>query len=377
MLQRIWAVMQKQFIETRRDRRTLFVQMLIPIVMLFLMGYAVETQVDHIPTVVADHSRDQRSWAFIEALETSTFFDIRHYVSSDAEALRAIDQGVARAAVIIPPDFAASLERGGAQALVLVDGSDAMTVQSAYSAALTVAQSRSVDLLTERLTRSIPGAGTAMLQPLDVRTRVLYNPDMKSIIFMLPGIVAMILQMQAMSMTAFAIVKEREAGTIEQLLVTPIRPLELMIGKLVPNMLIAQVNMFTILGLGHLVFHVPFNGSLLLLFWLSLLFMVSALGLGILISTVSETQKQAQQLSTAIMLPSLVLSGYVFPREMMPPIVQYAGDLIPMTHFLQIARGIIVRGVGISSLGSQVMALVIYGTVVFALSAGAFRERLE
>jgi ABC-2 type transport system permease protein len=377
MLQRIWAVMQKEFIQLLRDRRTLMVSIIWPILMLFLMGYAVETQVDHIKTVVADSSRDQRSWSLIQALENSSFFDVTVYVENQTEAIKAIDEGRARAAIVIPPDFAASVERGGAQALLIVDGSDVMTVQSAYNAALTVAQSYSVDLLTQKLQRTLPGAGGATLQPLDVRIRVLYNPDMKAIIFMVPGIVSMILQNQAMSLTAFAIVKEREAGTIEQLLVTPIRPLELMVGKIVPNVCLSFVNMMTILVLSVVWFGVPFAGSVPLFLWLALLFMVSSLGVGILVSTISSTQAQAQQLALLILLPTLVLSGYIFPREVMPKIVQFAGDLVPMTHFLQIARGVITKGVGLRFVWSQVASLIFYGLVVLTLSTGTFRERLE
>jgi len=250
-------------------------------------------------------------------------------------------------------------------------------VQSAYNAAITVAESYSVDLLARKLERSQPGAHRAALQPLDVRVRVLYNPDMKAIIFMVPGIVATILQNQATSLTAFSIVKEREAGTIEQLLVTPIRPLELMIGKLVPNVVVAFINMLTILGLGVFWFKVPFAGNIWLFLWMAMLFIVSSLGLGILVSTVSSTQAQAQQLVLMILIPSLVLSGYIFPREMMPKLVRFAGDLIPMTYFLQISRGIITRGVGLRLIWSQVVSLLIYAVVVFALSASSFKQRLE
>lgn len=377
MTQRIWAVMQKQFIQTLRDRRTLMVIIALPVLMLFLMGYAVEIQVDHIKTVVVDHSRDQHSWSFIEALENSGFFDIMYYVENQSEAIRAIDEGQARVAIVIPPDFRSAVERGQAQALVIIDGSDAMTVQSAYNAALTVGENYSIELLTRKLERTQSGSRYVTLRPLDVRIRVLYNPDMKAIIFMLPGIVATILQNQTTSLTAFSIVKEREAGTIEQLLVTPIRPLELMIGKLVPNVVLSFINMLTILGLGVFWFKVPFAGNIWLFFWLALLFMVSSLGLGILISTVSSTQAQAQQLVLMILIPSLVLSGYIFPREMMPKLVRFAGDLIPMTYFLQIARGIITRGVGLRLMWSHVAALLIYTAIVLILSAGSFKQRLE
>ncbi|MBC7264132.1 MAG: ABC transporter permease [Chloroflexi bacterium] len=377
MWQRLGAIIQKEFIQTLRDRRTLAIVLILPVVLLFLFGYAVEMQVDHIPTVVVDNSRDQRSWQFLEAMETSGFFDIEYYVQSEAEAIKAIDEGQARVAIVIPADFAAAVERGNAQALVVVDGSDAMTVQSAFNAAVTVGQAHAVDLLTEKLERSGLQGQSSSLAPLDVRTRVLYNPDIRSLVFMVPGMVALILQQQTVMLTALAIVRERELGTIEQVLVTPIRPWELMLGKILPNILIAFFNMGTILALGVFWFGVPFKGSLGLFFWMSLLYVFSSLGLGILVSTVSTNQRQAQQLSALILLPGMMLSGYIFPRSQMPALVRWAGDLLPVTHFLQIARGIMTKGVGFYFFRQQVWVLLIYGVVVFVLSAFSFKERLE
>lgn len=376
MVQRLLAIFRKEFTQTLRDRRTLTYVLILPVILLFLFGYAVEIQVDHIPTVVADASHDQRSWALVEAMETSSFFDIHYYVESEAEAIRAIDEGRARAAIVIPPGFAAAVERGEAQALVLVDGSDAMTVQSAFNAAITVGEAHAVALLTEKLSRSGVQGG-ATLAPLDVRTRVLYNPDVRSLVFMVPGMLGLILQQQTVMLTAMAIVRERELGTIEQLLVTPVRAWELMLGKILPNVAIASLNMCTILALGVFWFGVPFHGSVVLFVWLTLLFMFSGLGLGILVSTVSSNQRQAQQLTSMIMLPGMMLSGYIFPRSQMPVVVQRAGDLLPVTHFLQIARGIMTKGVGLHFVQSQVIVLLVYGAVVFMLSALSFRERLE
>ncbi|MBC7233430.1 MAG: ABC transporter permease [Chloroflexi bacterium] len=376
MWQRLRAIIRKEFTQTLRDRRTLAIVLLLPVILLFLFGYAVEMQVDHIPTVVVDNSRDQRSWKFLEAMETSGFFDIKYYVESEAEAIKAIDEGRARVAIVIPPRFAAAVERGNAQALVVVDGSDAMTVQSAFNAAVTVGQAHAVELLTEKLERSGLQRG-ASLAPLDVRTRVLYNPDIRSLVFMVPGMVGLILQQQTVMLTALAIVRERELGTIEQILVTPIRPWELMLGKILPNVIIAFINMGTVLALGVFWFGVPFKGSLGLYFLMSLLFVFSSLGLGILVSTVSTNQRQAQQLTALIMLPGMMLSGYVFPRSMMPKVVQWAGDLLPVTHFLQISRGIMTKGVGFYFIRQQVWILLIYGLIVFMLSQAAFKERLE
>ena len=376
MWQRLRAIIRKEFTQTLRDRRTLAIVLLLPVILLFLFGYAVEMQVDHIPTVVVDNSRDQRSWKFLEAMETSGFFDIKYYVESEAEAIKAIDEGRARVAIVIPPRFAAAIERGNAQALVVVDGSDAMTVQSAFNAAVTVGQAHAVELLTEKLERLGLQRG-ASLAPLDVRTRVLYNPDIRSLVFMVPGMVGLILQQQTVMLTALAIVRERELGTIEQILVTPIRPWELMLGKILPNVIIAFINMGTVLALGVFWFGVPFKGSLGLYFLMSLLFVFSSLGLGILVSTVSTNQRQAQQLTALIMLPGMMLSGYVFPRSMMPKVVQWAGDLLPVTHFLQISRGIMTKGVGFYFIRQQVWILLIYGLIVFVLSQAAFKERLE
>lgn len=377
MWQRLRALIRKEFIQTWRDRRTLTIILSLPIVLLFLFGYAVEMTVDHIPTVVVDNSKDQQSWKFLEAMETSGFFDIKNYVQSESEAIAAIDGGTARVAIVIPPGFAAALERGAAQALIVVDGSDAMTVQSAFNAAITVGEAHAVDLLTQKLARAGPGVSGAAMKPLDVRTRVLYNPDIRSLVFMVPGMVALILQQQTVQLTALSIVRERELGTIEQILVTPIRPWELMLGKIVPNVVIAFINLGTILALGVFWFGVPFNGNLFLFLGMALLYVFSCLGLGILVSTVSNNQRQAQQLSMLIQLPGMMLSGYIFPRSQMPLLVRRAGDLLPITHFLQIARGIMTKGVGFRFVQDQVWILLVYGVVVFVLSAFSFKERLE
>jgi len=230
--------------------------------------------------------------------------------------------------------------------------------------------------LTEKLERS-GLQGAASQAPLEVRTRVLYNPDVRSIVFMVPGMLGLILQYQTVMLTALSIVRERELGTIEQLLVTPIRSWELMLGKILPNVIIGLTNMCTILIFGVLWFGVPFRGSLRLFFLMSLLFMFSSLGLGILVSTVSANQRQAQQLTMLINLPSMMLSGYVFPRSQMPVLIQRVGDLLPLTHFLVIVRGVMTKGVGLYFFRQQVWALLIYGAVVFSLSTFAFKERLE
>jgi len=354
------------------------IQLIGPILLLFLFGYAVEIQVEHQPTVVVDSSRDYQSLAYVDAMVNTGFFNVVGYLASEEEALQAIDNGQARVAIVIPPDFALRIERRETpQVLVLIDGSEVLGSQSALNATMTTAQSFGADLVLERLKRSPLASQARGLQPLDVRFRVLYNPDMASIVFMIPGLVGLLLQQQTLLLTAFAIVREKEMGTVEQILVTPIRPWEVMLGKIMPNIAIAFFNMSTILALGIVWFDVPFNGDIWLFFALAFLFLFTSLGLGILISTVATSQKQAQELARLLILPSMMLSGFIFPREAMPLVLQWLGSLIPVTYFLKISRGIITKGVGLDSLHEPVIALVIFGVVVFSLSARTFRTRLD
>jgi len=378
MRRRLYAIIQKELIQTLRDRRTLAIQLIAPVLLLFLFGYAVELQVEHQSTVVVDMSRDRLSYAYVDAMVNTGFFDVVGYADSQAAAVQAIDDGRARVAIVIPPNFAPRVERREApQILVLIDGADVLGSQSALNATMTTAQRFAADVILEQVERSPLASQVDRLQPLDVRFRVLYNPDLKSIVFMVPGLVGLILQQQTLLLIAFAIVREREVGTIEQLLVTPIRPWELMLGKMIPNILISFVNMSTILALGLVWFKVPFNGDIWLFFALAFLFVFSSLGLGILVSTLATSQKQAQQLANSIILLAIMLSGYIFPRQAMPQVVQWMGNFIPLTYFLKISRGIMTKGVGLASVQDSVVALVVFGIAVFAISARTFRTQLD
>ncbi|UCC63026.1 MAG: ABC transporter permease [Anaerolineae bacterium] len=381
MGRRIWAVIQKEFIQTLRDRRTLAIQLALPLIQLFLYGYAIRMNVDHVPTVVADQSLDAASRAYVEAMTTSGYFDVVAYVPDQAEAVRAVDEGQAQAAVVIPPGFAARVERGEAQALLVVDGSDLFTSQSAYNAASSIAQAHATELLMARMERTGQASGQAAgmqgLLPLEARIRILSNPNLDELWFLVPGMLAMLLQVQSITLTAAAVVREREVGTIEQILVTPIRPGELMLGKVVPNIVIALVNLLTILGLGVFWFGVPFQGNFWLFLWLAFLYVFSGLGLGLLISTVSQNQKQAQQLIGMFTLVGIVLGGFVFPRYAMPPAIRVVGWLFPLTYFIPISRGIITKGVGIEFMWEQVGALFVYIVVIMVFAARAFKEGLD
>ncbi|MFO7917211.1 MAG: ABC transporter permease [Anaerolineae bacterium] len=374
-LGRIWALIKKETVQIVRDWRTLTMILLLPLIELFLFAYAVDLTVQDIPTAVADMSLDARSRELVDSLVVSGYFDVVIHVENEEQVLRAIDEGEARAGLVIPPDFAAQVEQEKAQALIIIDGSDSFTVKSGYSAAMSIAQARSMDMLIQKVERM--GAGGMTSLPLTTSARVLYNPNLNDMIFIVPGIAAMLLQTMSISQAAIAVVREREMGTLEQLLVTPIRPFELIVGKMAPNLLLTMLDMLILVAAGVFWFGVPFRGSLPLFIWLSTLFIISGLGLGLLVSTVARNQKQAEQMSLFLMMLSMLLTGLIYPRAPMPPVVRAVGDLIPATYFTRIARGIITKGVGFSFMRSDVLVLVVYTVVVVALSTLTFNKRLD
>ena len=375
MAQRIWAVLQKEFIQTLRDRGTLILMLSMPLLQLFMLGYAVDMNVEHIPTIVADQSLDAHSLAYVNAMINTQYFDVVGYVTSEAEVIQAIDSGSAQAGIVIPPDFAARVDRGEAQVLFLIDGSDLFTVQSGYTRVATIAQSYASEVLLKKIERS--GLPISAALPLDTRVRVLYNPDLQQLWFTIPNMIALLMQTSSIAMTAAAVVREREAGTIEQLLVTPIRPAELLLGKIMPNVLIAIINVLTVVVAGVFLFHVPFRGSFWLFMGLSMIYVFSGLGLGLLLSTIADNQKQAQQLVMMIMLLGVVLGGYIFPRNTMPPVLQALGALFPMTYFIPISRGIIAKGVGLDAFWVSAVSMTAYATILMAIASKAFRQGLE
>ncbi|MEA3345358.1 MAG: ABC transporter permease [Chloroflexota bacterium] len=377
MLQRIWAVVQKEFIHILRDRSTLLLLLSLPITQLLLFGYAVHTTVEDIPTVAADQSRDSASRAYLNAMEASGYFDLVAYVPSQAEVIRTIDEGRAQAGIVIPPNFAGRVERNEAQVLFLVDGSDLYISQSAYNAATAIAEAHATEVLVKRFERSGQLSKDKNLLPFEALVCILYNPDLTDLWFVIPGMFAMILQTQTIALTTAAVVRERETGTIEQLLVTPIRAVELMLGKILPNIIIAFVNMLTVVAMGMLVFNVPFQGDFWLFLWLALMYVFSGLGLGLLISTIAQNQQQAQQMNTALALIGILLGGFLFPRNAMPTALRLLGNLFPLTYFIPISRGIITKGIGLNILWEQVAALAIYVVVIMTIASRMFRRRLD
>jgi len=381
-LGRISAIIQKETIQILRDWRTLVLLLGLPLIELFLFAYAVDLTVYHIPTAVADMSLDAQSRAFIDALAVSTYFDIEMYVADEARIIQAIDQGQVKAGVVIPPNLASNIERNAAQVLLILDGSDSFTVQSGYSAAVAIAQAHATDLMVEQISRMGTGLGLSLSEssemlPITTSTRVLYNPDLDDMTFVVPGLAAMLLQTLATGQAAIGIVRERELGTLEQLLITPIRPIELVVGKMIPKITLTFIDMLVIILLGVSWFGVPFKGNPWLFAWLALLFIIAGLGLGLLISTVSKNQRQAQQLTVVLMMLSMLLTGFIYPLAPMPVGVRMVSNLIPLTYFIRIARGIITKGIGLTFMWSDVVALAVYAFIVMLSAAVTFKKRLD
>ncbi len=377
---RVSALIQKETSQLLRDVRTLLFIVGLPLIELLLFAYAVSLTVYHLPMAVADQSQDEQSRDFIQALVNSQYFDFTLAVQDEAGVRQALDAGKVKAGIIIPPDFSTRLENGNASVLILLDGSDSFSVQSGFSAANLVSQNYGLNLAMQK-SEQTGGKAVVIAQaasmPVTNSFRVLYNPDFRDLWFVLPAILGMILQTAAVAQAALVVVREREVGTIEQILATPTRPLELLLGKMIPLLVLCYIVLGVILALGVLWFGVAFKGSLELYLLLTFSFIMSSLGLGFLISTVAKNQRQAQQMSTVVMLFSMLLSGIVYPRNVMPIIPQLIGSFLPLTYFIRISRGIIMKGIGVTFLWSDVIALVIYSLVVMGAAALNFRKRLD
>ncbi len=371
--QRLGAMVRKEFVQMRRDPATLRLMLAVPVMQLLIFGFAIRTDVRHLPTVVFDQSGTQQSRAFVQKLTATDNFVLKREVRSYAEAIAAVDAGQARAAVIIPPGYARDLKRGRTAAVqVLVDASDPTASQSAIGAAQLVGQRTNLAIVSARA-----GAALAFGPPVDVRVRPLYNPALASAVFIVPGIIGMILSNILIIITALSIVRERETGTLEQLIVTPLAKWEIMLGKIAPYVLVGYVQMTTVLIVGHLVFHVPIRGPLPALYAATFLFIVANLGLGLFISTLGRNQAQVTQTAFLFLLPNVLLSGFMFPREAMPPAAQWVGNLLPLTYYLQLIRGIVLKGNGLTQLWPQAMALAGFAVAFFTFATGRFSKTLE
>ncbi|WP_366923548.1 ABC transporter permease [Metallumcola ferriviriculae] len=373
--QRLASVVRKEILQIRRDPASLGIVIVMPLLMLFLFGYAVTTDVDHINTVVVDMDRTPDSRRLIADFQHSGYFDVVTATSNSNEVDRLLDGGTVKVGIIIPAGYMTELRRGqSAQVQAVIDGSDPTVARTALNSVRLLAQRESLQLKVEAARAK--GDGIPLVA-VDMRPRVRYNPDLDSVRFNIPGLIGLIMQNITVMLTAFAMVRERERGTMEQLMVTPVRPGELILGKLIPYVFIGFFDIILVLAAGVFWFKVPVAGSVTLLLALSAVFLLTALGLGLFISTIARTQLQAMQMTVLVILPSVLLSGFVFPREAMPLPINWLGYVIPLTYFLTILRGIILKGVGAAYLWPQVLTLACIGTAILAIAIIRFQKKLD
>jgi ABC-2 type transport system permease protein len=373
---RLRSLIRKEFIQIGRDKRTLILVLVIPVMQLFLLGYAATSDVRNVPLAVYDQDRGAQARLLLAAYRTADYFKITYDVSSEEELRSMIDSGKARAGLIIPPDYSDDVLAGQtAQVMFVLDGSDPTVASTALSAAKLIGQAYATQVLAERL--SDYGQSDTMEEPVRVGTTVWYNPDLISAHFMIPGVIGMILFALTSILTASAIVRERERGTIEQLIVTPIRSWELVVGKLLPYVILALLNAFEVLAIGHYWFGVPIRSSLWLITAASLLFLLSSLGIGLLASTIANTQQEAMLTVWMLLLPSIFLAGFFFPLEAMPRILQWISYVFPLRYYLVIIRSLMLKGVGIPALREDILALAIFGVAIMTLASMRFRKRLD
>lgn len=373
-MSRLWALLIKEFIQMKRDRLTFGMMVALPIIQLLVFGFAINTDVKHLSTIVFDQSLQQEGRDLLSAFTASEYFDIRYAARSFEEVTSYIEQGKTKVGIIIPPDFSENVKHNRSAAVqVIVDASDSMAAASAISTAQMIGQMKSQEVLVKRMQSS---GAVVPVAPYDIRIRPWYNPDFISAYYMVPGIMGIILTMTMVMITSMAIVRERERGTLEQLIVTPLKSHELMLGKIIPYIFVGYVQVTVALLVGMLVFDLPMRGSIGLLYALTSLFIIASLSLGVMISTMVRTQMQAMQLSFLIFLPSVLLSGFMFPREAMPAMFRAVGYLLPLTFYLEIMRGIILKGVGINFLWSQVFALATFIIAMLTASIMKFQKKI-
>jgi ABC-2 type transport system permease protein len=375
MNSRLMSIIRKEFIQIFRDVRTLIMILIIPIMQLFLLGYSATNDVRNVPLAVLDRSRSPESRALMDAYRAADYFRIAYYVQSEAEIEALIAGGNARAAVIIPIDYAQRLSDGNAQVAFILDGSDPTSASTALSAAKLISQSHSTEILTENFART--GLNIKPQPPVEVRTTVWYNPDLVSAYFMIPGVIGMILYAIAAILTATSVVRERERGTIEQLIVTPIRSWELIVGKLMPYVILGFFNTIEVLAVGHWWFGMPIRGDLGLILLLSVVFLITGLGIGLFASTIANTQQEAMLTVWMTLLPSIFLSGFFFPLEAMPVFLQWLSYLMPLRYYLVIIRSLLLKDVSLAMIQTDVIAMTIFAVGIMTAAALRFRKRLD
>ncbi len=370
---RLRALIVKEFIQVMRDRLTLAMLIFMPVAQLLIFGFAINTDVKHLQTAIFDQSKTQESREIIQSFTASNYFDIKLYAGNIKEVNRAVGSGAAKVGLIIPPDYAQRIKSGREAAIqVIIDATDNMSASSAMAAAQTIGMLKSQEILGDKFRRmgfEIPP------QAVDIRIRPWYNPDFITSWYLVPGIMGLLLTITLIAMMAMAIVRESEQGTLEQLLVTPMRTWELLLSKILPYIIVGYIQVIVSIIVGMAVFKMPFLGSKTLFFVLTLFYVVANLSLGIMISTFSQNQMQALQLSIFLILPSVLLSGFVFPTEAMPSGFRYLGECIPITYYIRLSRQIILKGGGFELVWKDTLALCVYIAVMFSSSIVMFKKR--
>ena len=362
------AVFYKEALHVRRDFATLFFSLIIPLLQMFLLGFGIDTNVRQINTVVYNADGREESRELLDRLKNSDTFHVARYVNNDHDLTDAIVSGKCRVGIKIPVDYSDRLlHQMGAQVLVLIDGSDSSVAGQAINVTTAIG-------LDESLRRALVSGSDVFA--VDMRPKILFNPDSRSPNFFLPGLTAILLLNVTTFLTAFSIVREKERGTLEQLFVTPVRPMGLLLGKLLPYLAIGFFELSMILTFMRWVFRVPIHGDIILLAFLSLPYLFVSLSLGILISSKAGTQAQAMQLAFLTILPSIFFSGYIFPRETMPKFFYVLSYFVPATYFINITRGIILRGAGWVHLWTDALALFLMGTLLLIIAARRFHNKV-
>jgi ABC-2 type transport system permease protein len=379
MLTRTAMMAWKEFIQIGRDARTLTVVIVMPLLLLMIYGYAINLDVKHLRLGVFDQDRTPASRDLVGSFGRSEYFDIAAHPANYREATALLDGGRVKAVLVIPRRFAADLAVGRTVPVqLLIDGSDSTAASTAIGYANAIFQQDSAAISIAAATRAgVAVASPTALLPVDARLRFWYNPELKSTNFIIPGLIAVLLMMLAALLTSMTVVRERERGTIEQLVVSPVLPHELMLGKLLPYVVIAFGDVILVIAAGRLLFDVPLVGSPALVLGLSAVFLTAALGIGLLISTISPSQQSAMTLAMmSTQLPTILLSGFVFPISAMPTAVQWLTNLVPARHFLVIVRAIFLKGSGMELLWRPTIILLVFGVVMLGLSSLRFRKRL-
>ncbi|MDP1809728.1 MAG: ABC transporter permease [Actinomycetota bacterium] len=376
MIGRIFTIAGKELRHVRRDPRVLMTIFAMPLIQLLLFSYALNFDIKNINTAVLDYDHTSASRRYIGSFTNSGYFKVTSYLKNPAAINKAIDSGAVKVVLTIPPGFSDRLAAGRtAGAQVLIDGTEPNTAVFARNYATAISQQFSRNLVLSVMSgRGIDDAAT--LSPLEIRSRLWYNPSARSVVFILPGLIVVIMTNIAVVQTALAVVREKAQGTIEQLIVSPVKSYELMIGKILPFIVMAMMDLVIVSAVGIFGFGVPLRGSLTLLLAGSLLFTIAALSMGLLVSVVSETMEAASQLSFFVsMLPAFILSGFIWPIENMPPALQFISRLFPARYFMEIVRGLFLKGVGLDILWPDFLALAIFAVVMIGLAAANLKER--